>query len=130
MERACITGRRAQLPNAAGVYASQRIMWHAFQGRLAEITPELDAFVDTHPGGTRWRPMRALARLAGGDVVAARAEFQDLLAAGVSPCARGVVGRRDRPGLPALFGAPRGREDPPMPYASASRRPPAFAAHP
>jgi AAA ATPase domain len=122
MERACITGRRAQLPNAAGVYASQRIMWHAFQGRLAEITPELDAFVDTHPGGTRWRPMRALARLAGGDVVAARAEFQDLLAAGLAPAERGVMARCYLAGLAALCVALRDREHAPMLYDSVARR--------
>ena len=74
-----------QLPNAVGVYASQRIMWHAFQGRLAEIAPEIEAFVDAHPGGAGWRPFRALARLARGDVVAARAEFQSLLASRLAP---------------------------------------------
>src|SRR5262249_18065862 len=122
MERAWATGRRAQLPNAAGVYASQRIMWHAFQGRLAEITPELDAFVDAHPGGSRWRPMRALARLAGGDVVAARAEFHDLLAAGLAPAERGVMARCYLAGLAALCVALRDREHAPLVYDCLARR--------
>ena len=93
MERALATGRRVQLPNAVGVHASQRIMWHAFQGRLAEIGPEIDAFVDAHPGGAGWRPFRALARLGRGDAVAARAEFQTLLATGLAPAERGVMAR-------------------------------------
>src|SRR5262245_14596185 len=122
MERAHATGRRAHLPNAAGVYASQRIMWHAAQGRLAEITPELDAFVDTHPGAAGWRPIRALARLAGGDVVAARAEFHDLLAVGLEPAERGVMARCYLAGLAALCVALRDREHAPMLYDSVARR--------
>src|SRR5215470_2829178 len=122
MERASATGRRAQLPNAAGVYASQRIMWHAFQGRLAEITPELDAFVDTNPGAAGWRPLRALARLAGGDVVAARAEFQDLLAVGLAPAERGVMARCYLAGLAALCVALRDREHAPVLYDRVARR--------
>jgi hypothetical protein len=82
MERAAATGWRMQLPNAIGVHISQRIMWHAIQGRIAEVTAEIDAFVEGHPGGLGWEPMRALARLAGGDEAAARAEFHTLLAAG------------------------------------------------
>jgi len=122
MERAWATGRRAHLPNAAGVYASQRIMWHAFQGRLAEITPELDAFVNANPGASRWRPVRALAWLAGGDVVAARTEFHDLLAAGLASAERGVMARCYLAGLAALCVALRDREHAPILYDCVARR--------
>jgi hypothetical protein len=128
MERACATGRRAQLPNAIGVYAGQRIMWHAFQGRLAEIASELDAFVDAHPVGAGWRPIRALARLGGGDAVAARAEFEDLLAAGIAPAERGVMARGYLAGLAALCVALRDRERAPMLYDCIARRPDAWSA--
>ena len=122
MERALATGRRMQLPNAVGVHASQRIMWHAFQGRLAEIAPEIDAFVDEHPGGAGWRPLRALARLACGDAVAARAEFQSLLATGLAPAERGVMARCYLAGLAALCVALRDREHAPMLYERVARR--------
>ncbi len=122
MERAVATGRRMQLSNAVGVYVSQRIMWHAFQGRLAEIGPEIEAFVDEHPGGPGWRPFRALARLASGDVVAARAEFQSLLAAGLAPADRGVMARCYLAGLAALCVALRDRENAPVLYDRVARR--------
>jgi hypothetical protein len=93
MERALVAGRRMQLPNAVGVHASQCIMWHAFQGRLGEIAPGIDTFVESHPGGAAWRPFRALARLACGDAVAARAEFLSLLASELAPAERGVMAR-------------------------------------
>jgi hypothetical protein len=113
MERALATGHRMQLANAVGVYASQRIMWHAFQGRLAELAPEIAAFVDEHPAGAGWRPVRALARLAGGDAVAAQGEFKGLLAAGLAPAERGVMARSYLAGLAALciaLPAPRGED--------------------
>ncbi len=116
MERALATGRRAHLANAVGVHASQRIIWHAFQGRLAEIAPELETFVDEHPVGAGWRPVRALARLAGGDAVAARAEFHTLLATGLAPAERGVMARSYLAGLAALCVALRDREHAPMLY--------------
>jgi hypothetical protein len=122
MERAFATGRRAQLPNAVGVYASQRIMWHALQGRLAEIAPEIEAFVDAHPGGVGWRPVRALARLAGGNAVAARAEFQNLLATGLAPAERSVMARSYLAGLAALCVALRDREYAPLLYDRLARR--------
>ena len=122
MERALATGRRMQLPNAVGVHASQRIMWHAFQGRLAEIAPEIEAFVDSHPGGAGWRPFRALARLARGDAVAARAEFQSLLASGLAADERGVMARCYLAGLAALCIALRDREHAPMLYDRVARR--------
>ena len=122
MERALATGCRMQLPNAAGVYASQRIMWHAFQGRLAEIAPEIEAFVDSHPGGAGWRPYRAAARLAGGDVVAARTEFQSLLARGLGPAERGVMSRSYLAGLAALCIGLRDREHAPMLYDRIAQR--------
>ena len=122
MDRAFAAGRRAQLPNAVGLHASQRIMWHAFQGRLAEIAPELDAFVDEHPGGAAWRPFRALARLACGDAVAARAEFRSLLASGLARAERGVMARCYLAGLAALCVALRDREHAPMLYERVARR--------
>ncbi|MEW6273137.1 MAG: AAA family ATPase, partial [Thermodesulfobacteriota bacterium] len=70
IERARSFGSRMQLPNAVPVHTGQRVMWHAFQGRLAEMASEIDAFVEEHPGGSAWRPFRALARLAAGDAVA------------------------------------------------------------
>jgi hypothetical protein len=122
MERALATGYRMQLPNAAGVYASQRIMLHAFQGRLAEIAPEIETFVDSHPGGAGWRPYRAAARLARGDVVAARTEFQSLLARGLGPAERGVMSRSYLAGLAALCIGLRDREHAPMLYEHVARR--------
>jgi hypothetical protein len=122
MERALGIGQRAQLANAVGVYGSQRIMWHALQGDLTEIGPELDAFVDAHPLGGGWRPFRALARLARGDVAAARAEFQTLVAAGIAPAERGVMARTYLAGLAALCVALRSREHAPMLYDCIARR--------
>jgi hypothetical protein len=63
MDRAIATARRAQLPNAEGVYATQRIMCFAFQGRLGDIVGEIDAFVETEFAGPGWRPFRAIARV-------------------------------------------------------------------
>jgi hypothetical protein len=122
MERALATGRRAQLANAIGVYASQRMMWHALQGGLAEVAPELEAFVDVHPMGGGWRPFRALARLAAGDAVAARMEFQDLLASGLEPAQRGVMARSYLMGLSALCVALRDREHAAQLYDCVARR--------
>ncbi len=116
------TGRRAQLPNAAGVYMSQRIMWHALQGRLAAILPEIEEFVANHPGGAGWRPFRALARLASGDAIAARAELDDLLATGLAPADRGVMARCYLAGLAALCTALRDREHAPALYDRIARR--------
>src|SRR5262249_29117184 len=116
IERALATGRRMQLPNAVAMYASQRIMWYLARGRLAEIAREIDAFVDGHPGGTGWRPVRALARLACGDAVAARAEFRTLLAAGLGPAASGATSRCFLAGLALLCVELRDREHAPMLY--------------
>ncbi|MEW6270078.1 MAG: AAA family ATPase [Thermodesulfobacteriota bacterium] len=123
IERAAVTGRRAQLPNTDAVYATQRIMWHALQGRLEEVAPEIESFVDAHPGGAAWRPFRALARLARGDAVAARAELQDLLARGLAAGERGVMARAYLAGLAALCVALRDREHAPLLYECVARRP-------
>ena len=123
MERAHAAGSRMHLPNTVGVYAGQRIMWHAFQGRLAEIAPEVEAFVDSHPGGAGWRPFRALARLARGDTVAARAEFLSLLASGLGAAEHGVMARCYLAGLAALCIALRDREHAPMLYDRVAQRP-------
>jgi hypothetical protein len=96
-------------------------MWHAFQGRLAEIAPEIETFVDNHPVGAGWRPIRALARLARGDAVAARMEFQSLLAAGPAHAERGVMARCYLAGLAALCVALRDREQAPMLYDRVAR---------
>jgi hypothetical protein len=122
MDRALATGHRLQLPNAVGVYESQRIMWHAFQGRLAEIAPEIEAFVDEHPAGAGWRPVRALARLACGDAVAAQAELHALLATGLARAERGVMARGYLAGLAALCVALRDRENAPLLYDRLARR--------
>jgi AAA ATPase domain len=122
MERAFATGSRMQLPNAMDVYAGQRIMWHAFQGRLAEIAPEIEAVVESHPVGNGWRPFRALARLARGDAVAARAEFHGLLERGLAPAERGVMARSYLAGLAALCVALRDREHAAMFYERVARR--------
>lgn len=122
MERALVTGRRAQLPNAVGMHAAQRIVWHALQGRLGEIASEIETFVGEHPGGAGWRPFRALARWACGDVVAARAELQDLLATGLAPAERGVMARGYLAGLAALCVALRDREHAPELYDRIARR--------
>jgi hypothetical protein len=122
MERALATGHRAQLPNTLGMYGYQRIMWHLLQGRLAEIAAELGAFVEGHPMGAGWRPLRALARLASGEAVAARVEFQMLLANGYPPAERGVMARTYLVGMAALCVALRDREHAPMLYDWVSRR--------
>jgi hypothetical protein len=122
IERAYTTGRRAHLSNAAGIYMTQRIMWHALQGSLDAIAPELDDFVTNHPAGAGWRPMRALARLAGGDAVAARAELEELLATGLAPADRGVMARCYLAGLAALCTALRDREHAPLLYERLARR--------
>ncbi|HEV7735175.1 MAG TPA: AAA family ATPase [Candidatus Binatia bacterium] len=122
IDQAHATGRRAQLPNAAGVHMSQRIMWHALQGRLTPILPEIETFVSDHPGGVGWRPFRALARLESGDVVAARAELDDLMAAGLGPAERGVMARCYLAGIAALCTALRVREHAPAIYERIARR--------
>jgi hypothetical protein len=111
-----------QLPNAVAVYTSQRIMWHAFQGRLAEIAPEIEDFVESYPGGERWRPFRALARLARGDVGAARAEFHGLVASGLAPAERGVMARYSLAGVATLCIGLRDREHAPVLYDRIARR--------
>lgn len=93
IERAHATGRRMQLPNASGQYFSQLIMWHHAQGRLAEIAPAIEAFVEQDPGGAGWQPARALARLACGDAAGARTELHTLLAAGPRATESGVMSR-------------------------------------
>jgi hypothetical protein len=120
MDRALATGRRMQLANAVGVHASQRIMWYSFQGRLAEIAPEVEAFVEEHPGGAWWRPVRAIVRLTSGDPAAAREEFQSLLGAGFSQ--HGAMARCHLAGLAALCVALRDRERAPMLYDCLARR--------
>jgi hypothetical protein len=127
IERARAIGSRMHVPNAAGVHAAQRIMWHAFQGRLGEAADEVEEFVATHPTGSGWRPMRALARLARGDVVAARAELQDLMAAG-SPRDRGTMARFQLAGLAALCIGLRDRTHAPALYARLARRPETWSA--
>ncbi len=122
MDRAHATGLRMQLPNAVGLHASQRIMWHAIQGRIADIAGEIETFVDRHPGGMGWRPFRAIARLAGGDAVAARAEFQALVAHGLEPAERGVMARCYLAGLAALCVALRDRTHAPTLYERVARR--------
>src|SRR5262249_26817534 len=116
MDRALATGSRMQLANAVDVHTGQRIMWHVFQGRLAEIAPEIEAFVDSRPGAARRRPFRALARLARGDDVGARAEFQSLLASGRAAAEQGVMARFSLAGLAALCIALRDREHAPILY--------------
>lgn len=122
MERALAIGERAQLPNALGVYASQRVMWHALQGRLAVVAPELEFVVETHPLGSGWRPLRALARLASGDEPAARAELHALMALGTAPAERGVMARSYLVGLASLCVALRAREHAPTLYECMARR--------
>src|SRR5262249_10869633 len=122
MDRAVATGRRAQLPNAVGVHMSQRVMWHLFQGRLAEIVPELETFVDDHPGGAGWRPMRAPAKVARGDAVSGRADFHALLAAGLGPAERGVMARSYLLGLALLCVGLRDAEHAPALYEIVAKR--------
>ena len=122
MERALATGRRMQLPNAVGVYARQRIMWHAFQGRLAEIAPEIEAFVETHPaapggGRSRARPARARRRRRGPRRVPDPAREP-----GSRRAERGVMSRCYLAGLAALCVALRDREHAPMLYDRVARR--------
>lgn len=102
MERALETGQRSDLSNADGRHFSQRILCHLVHGTLAEIAPELDDFVQHHPGGTGWAPMRALARLATGDLTAARAQYRTLLAGGFGPAESGVMSRSFLAGLGLL----------------------------
>src|SRR4029453_19564881 len=74
------------------------------------------------PGGAGWQPFRALARLACGDAVAARAEFRSLLATGLARAERGVMARCYLAGLAALCIALRDRENAPMLYDPIARR--------
>jgi hypothetical protein len=75
MEQALAIGIRMQVTNAVGVHVSQQVMWHAMQGRLADILPVLTEFVDARRVGVAWPPVRALARLESGDEIGARAQF-------------------------------------------------------
>ena len=121
MDRALATGRRMQLPNAVGQHIAQRIMWHFVQGRLAEIAPEIDAFVEGYPGGAGWQPIRALARLALGDTLGARAEFQTLLGAGLAAAESGVMSRCYLAGLVLLCVELRDRDRAPELYDRVAR---------
>ena len=122
MDRAIATARRAQLPNAAGVHATQRIMCFAFQGRLGEAVGEIDAFVETQFAGPGWRPFRAIARLASGDEVAARAEFEEMMAAGMGGADRGVMSRAYLMGLATLCVSLGDAERAPIIYERVARR--------
>jgi AAA ATPase domain len=125
-EQALATGLRMQLANAAGVHLGQQVMWHAVQGRLAELLPLLRAFLERHPRVVAWRAFLALARLAGGDEVGARAEFRSLVAAGFTPAKRGVNLRSCLAGLAALCVGLRDREQAPVLYDLVARRPEAW----
>jgi hypothetical protein len=122
MERAATTGQRAQLANAVGMYAGQRIMWHVLQGQIAVMAPQLEAFVDAHPLGVGFKPLRALCRLLTGDVAAARVEYAAFMALGTAPAERGVMARTYLFGLAMLATALRDREHAPMLYACIARR--------
>lgn len=122
-ERALATGTRMQLPNAAGVHLGQQIMWHASQGRLAELLPRLSDFVEHHPRVAVWRSFCALARLAAGDTIGARAEYRGLIAEGLTPAKRGVNLRSYLAGLGALCVGLRDREQAPRLYELVARRP-------
>jgi tetratricopeptide (TPR) repeat protein len=117
-----IAARFTALPNVAGVLATQRIMWAAFQGRLGEFASEIDAFVDTQFAGPGWRPIRALSRLASGDAVAARAEFEEMIAAGLGAADRGVMSRMYLMGLAVLCVSLGDRERAPLIYERIARR--------
>lgn len=122
-DQALATGLRMQLPNAAGVHLGQQIMWHAVQGRLAELLPVLSDFVERHPRVAVWRSFCALARLAQGDAIGARSEFQSLIAQGLTPAKRGVNLRSYLAGLGALCVGLRDREQAPRLYELVARRP-------
>jgi hypothetical protein len=116
-----------QLPNAAGVHLGQQVMWHAVQGRLAELLPSLHDFVERHPRILVWRSFRARARLAQGDAIGAHAEFQTLIAAGFTPAKRGVNLRSYLAGLGALCVGLRDREHAQHLYGMVTRRPEPWA---
>ena len=122
IERALVTGRSLQLPNTAGTYAAQRIMWHMAQGRLAEIAPEIEAFVDGHPRGAGWRPVRAIARLACGDAPSARTEFHGVVATVLGSSEPGAISRCHLAGVALLCVALRDREHAPMLYERVARQ--------
>ena len=83
---------------------------------------QIEALVDSHPMGAGWRPFRALARLASGDAVAARVDFQGLLASGLAPANRGVMSRTYLAGLAAVCVALRDREQAPLLYDRVAKR--------
>src|SRR5262249_56890161 len=83
---------------------------------------EIETLVDWRPAGRGWRPFRALARLQRGDVVAARAEFQSLLAGGLASAEHGVMARCFLAGLASLCIALRDREHAPMLYDRIAQR--------
>jgi len=122
-DRALATGLRMQLTNAAGVHLGQQIMWHAVQGRLAELLPLVSDFIERHPRAAVWRPFCGLARLAQGDVIGARAEFRSLIAAGLTPAKRGVNLRSYLAGLGALCVGLRDHEHAPQLLELVTRRP-------
>ncbi len=126
-EQALATGARMQLPNAAGVHLGQQVMWHAARGRLADLLPMLEDFVERHPRILAWRAFRALARLAAGDAVGARSEYRILLAAGLTPAKRGVNLRSYLAGLGALCVGLRDHELAPRLYDMVARRPEPWA---
>lgn len=80
----------ARLPgiDAAGVFGLQMFGLRREQGRLAEVAPLLQSYVDSTPAARTWLPGLALLQAELGQTDAARASFERAVAGGIEPAPR------------------------------------------
>jgi DNA-binding CsgD family transcriptional regulator len=71
-------GQRAHAENAAGIFGVQMFTLRREQGRLREVEPLVQTFVQMHPTASTWRPGLALIYRELGLTTETRAEFDDL----------------------------------------------------
>ncbi len=79
-ERSREEGRRVQEPIADQFYAIQASYRFRLQGRIDEIIASVEQMTERYPGIPAWRAARAGLRAESGDLEAARADYESLVA--------------------------------------------------
>jgi tetratricopeptide (TPR) repeat protein len=77
-QQAFAIGQRMQTETAAGVFGSQMFTLRREQGRLKEIEPAVEYFLQQHTAATAWRPGLAVIYSELGRTREAREEFEQL----------------------------------------------------
>jgi len=77
-QRALETGQELGVDNVEGVMGIQMFTIRREQGRMAEIAPIVEHFVDEHGAGAAWRPGLALIYAEIGELEKARGQFERL----------------------------------------------------